>query len=109
MYPGQKILGRPDEDLILPPSLLNTNHPYWPKHKNEAKEGILHTSLDSGNSSNTEDIFANSLCGGQVNRGKESPNATCCTTFNLNGFGALHQDSSSTQDESSFQSQTRSD
>ena len=92
-------MGRPSDDLYVPPFVTNTSHPFWSK----APKDDLHTSQDSNQSSLTEEIFACSI-GERQSMGRQSSGGA--SFANMTGHGFQHD---STRDESSFQSQARSD
>ena len=72
-------------------------HPFWPKKQSKTKQTVLNNSVDSGNSSLTEEIFASALentCVVSSNKDTTAANSTCFST---------------TQDENSFASMARSE
>ena len=73
------------------------HHPFWPKKETRAD---LHCSIDSGQSDLTEEIFA------QVDR--QSSKKDSLSNMSGSAYAGAHQQDS-TQDESSFASQARSD
>ena len=71
-------------------------HPFWPKRQAKAERTVLNNSLDSANSSLTEEIFASAL------------ENTCIVSSNKD-IAANSTCFSTTQDESSFASMARSE